>query len=230
MTRFSAVVAVDGPSGSGKSTVCRRVAAALSAHYLDTGAMYRAVTVAVLRAGVDFGDADAITRIAESLELASGTDPAAPTIAIDGERVDVEIRGAQVTGAVSAVAAVAGVRSVLVAQQRSIIAQAVSGGGQRQGIVVEGRDIGRVVAPEAIAKIYLTASEQARAARRHAETTVGSQEATQQDLKRRDFADSSRATDPLQVPPDSVVLDSTDLSIDEAVAAVLAVVRERGAV
>ena len=153
------MVAVDGPSGSGKSTVSRRLAAALGARYLDTGAMYRAVTWAMLQAGVDPTDAEAVAKVADEARLASGTDPAHPTIELDGVPVDVEIRGLEVTGAVSAVAAVPAVRRHLVAQQQDIIAAAGR-------IVVEGRDIGSVVAPHARLKVYLTASAAARAYRR----------------------------------------------------------------
>src|SRR6185436_20267820 len=164
----SVVVAVDGPSGSGKSTVSRRLAQALGARYLDTGAMYRAVTLAVLRADVDPHDADTVTKIATEVEITVGTDPLAPHIALDGVNVDAEIRGASVTAAVSAVAAVPAVRRLLVAQQRALIAAARSGA----GIVVEGRDIGTVVAPEARLKIFLTASAQERARRRSAEVSA----------------------------------------------------------
>jgi CMP/dCMP kinase len=159
------VVAVDGPSGSGKSTVSRRLAQALEARYLDTGAMYRAVTWAVLEAGVDPQAADSVTKIALECVLRVGTDPADPHITLDGVSVDGPIRGPKVTAAVSAVSAVPAVRQHLVAQQRAIIAVARSG----NGIVVEGRDIGAVVAPDAILKVYLTASATERARRRSAE-------------------------------------------------------------
>ncbi|OLB78263.1 MAG: cytidylate kinase, partial [Actinobacteria bacterium 13_2_20CM_2_71_6] len=156
------VVAVDGPSGSGKSTVSRRLAAALGARYLDTGAMYRAVTWAVLQAGVDPNDAEAVAKVAADARLASGTDPERPSIRLDGVAVDTEIRGPEVTGAVSVVAAVPAVRRLLVAQQREIIATV-------ERIVVEGRDIGTVVAPDARLKVYLTASADTRAHRRSSE-------------------------------------------------------------
>jgi cytidylate kinase len=204
------VVAVDGPSGSGKSTVSRRLAAALGAAYLDTGAMYRAVTWAVLRYGVDLTDTEGITKVAGELDLVIGTDPTAPHVRADGVDVDVEIRGPEVTLAVSAVAAVPGVRALLVAQQRSLIAEAGR-------IVVEGRDIGTVVAPDADLKVYLTASPDARARRRSLETAA-SVDDTHADLMRRDTLDSTRAADPLQQATDAVVLDTTAMGIDEAVA------------
>src|SRR5207244_3084907 len=204
------VVAVDGPSGSGKSTVSRRLAAALGARYLDTGAMYRAVTLAVLRAGVDPHDAEAVAKVAADARLISGTDPEHPSIRLDGEPVDGEIRGPEVTGAVSAVAAVPAVRRLLVAQQREIIAA-------DGRIVVEGRDIGTVVAPDADLKVYLTASANARAQRRSSEQDADL-ESTAADLARRDRLDSTRATDPLARSADAVELDSTELGVDEVVA------------
>ena len=137
------VVAVDGPSGSGKSTVSRRLAEALGAAYLDTGAMYRAVTWAVLRAGVDTSDAAAVAAVCSQIRLEIGTDPRKQYVRVDGVPVDGPIRGLEVTAAVSAVSAVPAVRTALVAQQREIIA----GAGH---IVVEGRDIGTVVAPDAV--------------------------------------------------------------------------------
>jgi CMP/dCMP kinase len=210
------VVAVDGPSGSGKSTVSRRLAVALGARYLDTGAMYRAVTWAVLQAGVDPGDAEAVAKVAAEADLVSGTDPEHPTIRLDGTPVDSQIRGPEVTGAVSAVAAVPAVRRLLVAQQREIIAAA-------DRIVVEGRDIGAVVAPDADLKVYLTASADARAHRRSTEQAADLH-ATAADLARRDRLDSTRATDPLAKVPDAVELDTTGLDIDEVVSRLMALV------
>ncbi|MFY1694235.1 MULTISPECIES: (d)CMP kinase [unclassified Solwaraspora] len=203
------VVAVDGPSGSGKSTVCRRLAGATGARYLDTGAMYRAVTWAVLRSGVDPHDPDGVGKVAADVTLTVGTDPTDPHISADGVSVDREIRSAEVTSAVSAVAAVAAVRERMVAEQRSLIAA-------HAPIVVEGRDIASVVAPDADLKVYLTASAEARAMRRSAETAADVA-ATAQALARRDQFDSNRAVDPLRQAPDAVVLDTTELGIDEVV-------------
>jgi cytidylate kinase len=203
------VVAVDGPSGSGKSTVSRRLAVSLGARYLDTGAMYRAVTWAVLRDGVDLADAEAITKIADNITIEVGTDPQAPHVRVDDTNVDQPIRGPEVTAAVSAVSAVPAVRVRLVDQQREIIAAAGR-------IVVEGRDIGTVVAPDADLKVYLTASAAERGRRRSAEIAADL-EATVADLARRDRLDSSRAADPLRQAEDAVVLDSTELGIDEVV-------------
>ncbi len=222
MVGTGSVVAVDGPSGSGKSTVSRRLAQALGARYLDTGAMYRAVTLAVLRAGVDPQAADTVTKIAVECVLGVGTDPADPHITLDGVSVDGPVRGAEVTAAVSAVSAVPAVRQHLVAQQRAIIAAAHGGA----GIVVEGRDIGSVVAPDAILKVYLTASVSERARRRSTERD-DDLDSTAADLARRDRLDSTRAADPLVPAPDAVVLDSTELGIDDVVAHLVVLLRER---
>jgi CMP/dCMP kinase len=204
------VVAVDGPSGSGKSTVSRRLATALGARYLDTGAMYRAVTWAVLSAGVDPQDGIEVARIAESVRLEIGIDPDHPFVRVDGVPVDGPIRGPEVTRAVSAVSAVPEVRRLMVAEQRALILSAGR-------IVVEGRDIGTVVVPDADLKVYLTASVDERARRRSIEHATD-QNATAADLKRRDTLDSSRAADPLRRADDAVELDTTRLGIDEVVA------------
>ena len=207
------VVAVDGPSGSGKSTVSRRLAAAIDGVYLDTGAMYRAVTWAVLQAEVDLADPDAIAKIAIETELSIGTDPSSPSFAANGVNVDGPIRGVEVTQAVSAVAAVPAVRKHLVTLQRAII-------DAHPRIIVEGRDIATVVAPDADLKVYLTASSAARAARRSAEDAADVA-ATEADLARRDKLDSSRAVDPLRQASDAIEVDTTGIGIDEVVAYLL---------
>ena len=213
------VVAVDGPSGSGKSTVSRRLATAIDGIYLDTGAMYRAITWAVLQSGVDLQDTDSIVKIAQETHLAIGTDPAAPHFRANGEDVDAAIRGPEVTGAVSAVAAVPGVRRMLVQLQQEIIAGA-------RRIVVEGRDIATVVAPDADLKVYLTASAAARARRRSAED-ASDVAATEADLNRRDKLDSSRAADPLRQADDATTLDTTGMGIDEVVAQLLSMLNSK---
>ena len=213
------VVAVDGPSGSGKSTVSRRLATAIDGIYLDTGAMYRAITWAVLQSGVDLQDTDSIVKIAQETHLAIGTDPAAPHFRANGEDVDAAIRGPEVTGAVSAVAAVPGVRRMLVQLQQEIIAGA-------RRIVVEGRDIATVVAPDADLKVYLTASAAARARRRSAED-ASDVAATEADLNRRDKLDSSRAADPLRQADDATTLDTTGMGIDEVVAELLSMLNSK---
>ena len=207
------VVAVDGPSGSGKSTVSRRLATALDGVYLDTGAMYRSVTWAVLQAGVDLQDPDAVTKIALETELTVGTDPVAPQFRANAVDVDAAIRGPEVTGAVSAVAAVPAVRRHLVALQQEIISA-------HPRIVVEGRDIASVVAPDADLKVYLTASAAARAQRRSLEDAADVA-ATQADLERRDRFDSSRTADPLRRTDDAIEVDTTGMGIDDVVAHLL---------
>jgi cytidylate kinase len=217
------VVAIDGPSGSGKSSASRGVARALGLRYLDTGAMYRAVTWWMLQKGVDLADPAAIAARSQEPSLSMSTDPDAPGVAVDGADVSAPIREQEVTGAVSAVSAVPEVRRRLVALQREIITESLSGG----GIVVEGRDIGTVVAPDAPVKVYLTASAEARALRRTAEldgTTVAAQKAA---MARRDTLDSTRTTDPLAKAGDAVELDTTPLDLDEVIAEVLRLVKER---
>nr|WP_051112813.1 (d)CMP kinase [Nonomuraea coxensis] len=210
---------MDGPSGSGKSSVSRGVARALGLRYLDTGAMYRAMTWWMVRQGVDLADPAAIAARCGEPVIVSGTDPDAPAIHVDGVDVGGPIREAEVTGAVSAVAAVPEVRVRLVALQREVI-----GAG---GIVVEGRDIGSVVCPDAPVKIYLTASAEARARRRSAELAGTTVEAQQEAMARRDTLDSTRKTDPLSMADGAVELDTTALSLDEVIAEVLRLVKER---
>ena len=211
------VVAIDGPAGSGKSTVARLVAEALGLPALDTGAMYRAVTWAALDAGVDPADVPAVIAVAEGLDLDVG-----PPVRVGGRDVNEAIRTAEVSAAVSAVAAIPEVRAVLVAAQREWIA--VHGGG-----VVEGRDIGTVVAPDALLKVYLEASEEERARRRQRQDDVveaaaegpGGLAATQAAIHRRDAIDTGRAASPLAAAADAVVLDTTDLSVEGVVEEVL---------
>jgi CMP/dCMP kinase len=206
------VVAIDGPSGTGKSTVSRRLATAIGARYLDTGAMYRAVTWAVLDAGVEPQDAQGVTNVLGKITLTSGTDPRSPHISVDGRPVDVEIRTADVTAAVSAVAGVPVVRGALVTRQREIIRDAGR-------IVVEGRDISSVVWPQAELKIYLTASEEERARRRGAENAGGATvtasdlAATQAALARRDALDKARAQAAGERLDGAIEVDTTGLDI-----------------
>ncbi|HEY4421717.1 MAG TPA: (d)CMP kinase [Pseudonocardia sp.] len=221
---------MDGPSGTGKSTVSRRLAVVGSAAYLDTGAMYRALTLAVLRAGLD-GSEPATEQVALAAvpDLRSVVDPDAPRILLADEDVESEIRGPEVTAAVSAVSAVPAVRATLVERQRAIVADALATEG---GIVVEGRDIGSVVVPDAPLKVYLTASEQIRAARRGAQDRKAGRSAdigsVLADVRRRDRLDSTRKTSPLHAAADAVVLDTDDLSVDAVLEELLRLVRERG--
>lgn len=231
--RLHGVVAMDGPSGTGKSTVSRRLATACDAAYLDTGAMYRALTLAVLRAGLDGADAGAEgVAVAAVADLRSVTDPAAPAILLDGADVETDIRGSAVTRAVSAVSALPAVRQALVERQRVLISDAmVAGGG---GIVVEGRDIGSVVVPDAPLKVYLTASEEIRAARRGAQDRKagrgGDVATVLADVRRRDRLDSTRRTSPLHAAADALVLDTDELSVDAVLAELLRLVNDRGLV
>ncbi len=212
------VVAMDGPSGSGKSSTSRGVATRLGLRYLDTGAMFRAMTWWMLENGIDVHDAEAVAAKADAPLLVSGTDPQAPTITVDGADVAGPIRSAEVTAAVSAVSAVPEVRERLLREQRDIIGEG--------DIVVEGRDIGTVVAPDAAVKVYLTADPEARAARRTAELTGADVAATRQDLLRRDRLDSGRATAPLTMADDARHIDTTPYTLEEVVEQVVALVRE----
>ncbi|MDR7086817.1 cytidylate kinase [Aeromicrobium panaciterrae] len=216
----SLVVAVDGPSGSGKSSTARGVADRLGLAYLDTGAMYRAMTWALLRAGTDLSDPDAIAAAARGIHLESGVDPLDPTIYADGVDVAEAIRGENVTAAVSYVAAVPSVREQLVAMQR----QSIADNGDR--IVVEGRDIGSTVAPDADFKIYLVADPAARAARRAAEDGSADALATEQALAKRDEIDSNRAASPLAMADDAVLVDSTYMTLEEVIATIVDMVEQ----
>jgi CMP/dCMP kinase len=217
------VIALDGPSGTGKSTVARRLAVTLGAGYLDTGAMYRAVTLAVLRAGVATDDDQAVLTVAEHVDLRVSTDPEHQDVLLGGENVGAEIRGQAVTLAVSAVSAVAPVRALLVARQMRIIAEVCD---ERGGIVVEGRDIGTVVAPDAALKVYLTASSDARARRRSLQDSSSFDE-TKRDVDRRDRLDSGRTASPLQPADDAVWLDTTNLDLQGVLGEIMALVDER---
>ena len=183
------VVAVDGTSGSGKSSTSRGVARRLGLAYLDTGAMYRAMTWWMLRHRVDVQDPDAVASRCDEPRIASGTDPQSPTITVDGEDVAVAIRGDDVNAAVSPVSAVPRVRARMQVMQRAIIEEALSG----RGIVVEGRDIGSVVWPDAPVKVYLSADAAARAVRRAAEEGGSDVEATRESLLARDQIDTTPA-------------------------------------
>ena len=222
------VIALDGPSGSGKSTVARGVAQALGWRYVDTGATYRAATLAVLRAGTELQDADAISGVVGAADIDVSTDPGAAAVRLDGEDVTAVVRGPEVTAAVSAVSAVPAVRAQLVALQRRL-----AGGA---GAVLEGRDIGTAVFPDAAVKVFLDASAEVRAARRAGDTDAGvsvgggqtAVDAVAADLARRDRLDSSRATSPLQAAQDAVHLDSSTLEAAQVVERVLDLARRAG--
>lgn len=207
------VIAVDGTSGSGKSSTCRGVAERLGLRYLDTGAQYRAMTWWMLEHGVDVHAADAVAAAAGRPRIVSGTDPAGPTIHADDTDVSVEIRGVAVTEAVSPVSAVPEVRARLVALQREAITAVGAGG----GIVVEGRDIASVVWPDAPVKVYLTADDSARAARRAAEEGGSDVAATRELLLSRDRIDSGRAVAPLVRADGAVHIDTTHRTLEEVI-------------
>lgn len=230
--RLRGVVAMDGPSGTGKSTAARRLARECASAYLDTGAMYRAATLAVLRAGLDAtSDPDDVRAAARDARIESVTDPAAPAILLDGDDVETEIRGTDVTSLVSAVSADPLLREEIVARQRASIAAGVA---DRGGIVVEGRDIGTVVAPDAALKVFLTASAEIRAARRGAQDRKAGRLADAATVlaavRRRDHLDTTRAASPLAAADDAVVLDTDDLSVDAVLDVLRRLVAERGMV
>jgi cytidylate kinase len=213
----SVVVAMDGTSGSGKSSTSRGVAERLGLRYLDTGAMFRAMTWWMLEHDVDVEDPRAVAEHAEAPVLGSGTDPGAPTITVDGTDVSGPIRSPEVTSAVSAVSAVPEVRARLLRDQRAIIGDG--------GIVVEGRDIGTVVAPDAAVKVYLTADPEARATRRTAELAGGADvSATRADLLRRDRLDSGRKTAPLAMADGARHIDTTPFTLEEVIDQVVSLV------
>lgn len=200
------VIAIDGPAGSGKSTIARLLAARLDLDHLDTGAMYRCVAFAALEAGIDPADADALAALAPTLTIAIGD-----RVEVDDKDATEAIRGPAVTRAVTAVAANAAVRAELVRRQRQWAAE-------RGGGVIEGRDIGTVVFPDAALKVYLTADEAERLRRR----SIEAGEEVARDMARRDSADASRPLSPLLAAADALVIDTTGRSIDEIVAEVVA--------
>ncbi len=212
------VIAIDGPSGAGKSSAAKKIAEALSWDYLDTGAMYRATALALARAGVGLADEAALLGVLGSMRLEQlGT-----RIFLNDEDVSEAIRSHEITQFVTPVSADGRVREVLVEQQRHI--------GQRGGFVVDGRDIGTVVFPDAALKIYLTASVEARAQRRFLEQQAKGNpmtlDAVAADIQRRDHADSTRAVAPLRKADDAVELDSSDLTLDEVVAKIVGMWRQ----
>jgi cytidylate kinase len=198
------VIAIDGPAGAGKSTVARGLAARLGLAYLDTGAMYRGVTFAALRRGIDPDDADLVAHLVRDLEMTV----ADTSTTVDGVDASVEIRGPEVTRAVSIVAANPAVREELNRRQREW-ARSHDGG------VIEGRDIGSVVFPDADLKLYLTASPEVRAGRRHREVADLQYEDVAASIAERDALDQGRVNDPLVKADDAVVIDTTDRAVDD---------------
>jgi len=217
------IVAIDGPSGTGKSSTSKAVAAQLGLSYLDTGAQYRAITWWMVSNGIDIADPSAIAAAAGKPEIISGTDPSAPTITVDGTDVAGPIRTQEVTSKVSAVSAVPEVRARITELQRSLAASA------ENGIVVEGRDIGTTVLPDADLKIFLTASPEARAARRSGELKGADIHTTREALLKRDTADSNRKTSPLAKADDAVEVDTSDLTLQQVIECVVTLVGEKRA-
>ncbi|WP_448856340.1 (d)CMP kinase [Corynebacterium camporealensis] len=217
------ILAVDGPSGTGKSTTCRELAKLLDAKYVDTGAMYRVATLAVLRADVDPEDSAAVIKATENLPLEVSDDPDSTAVLFDGEDVSGVIRGDEVTRHVSAVSAIPEVRENLVALQRRLAADA-------HRAIVEGRDIGTVVLQDAPAKVFLTASAEVRAQRRHDQNVAAGIEsdfdAVLADVQRRDAADSSRATSPLRPADDAEIVDTSELDREEVLDKLISILKE----
>ena len=219
------IVAVDGPSGTGKSTTCRRLAKQLDAKYVDTGAMYRVATLAVLRAGADPSVPAAVIAATRDLPLTVSDDPDSTEVLLGGEDVSREIRGPEVTRTVSAVSAIPEVRENLVALQRKLAADA-------HRAIVEGRDIGTVVLADAPVKVFLTASAQVRARRRFEQDLAAGRgtdfDTVLADVERRDALDSSRTASPLRPAADATVVDTSEMDRDEVLAALIALI-ERSA-
>ncbi|HXX65425.1 MAG TPA: (d)CMP kinase [Bacteroidota bacterium] len=223
MSARKLVIAIDGPAASGKSTTAKLVAERLGYIHLDTGAMYRAITLKVLRAGIRPEDEEAIALLVRSTHVELRQAGAAAHVLLDGEDVSANIRTPEVTRAVSAVSSQRAVRSVMVREQRRM--------GERGGIVLEGRDIGTVVFPDADVKFFLIAGIEARARRRAEELRVSGREADAallaQEIRERDALDSSRQESPLKRAADAIEVDTSDLTIDEQVRIVLDAVRRK---
>jgi cytidylate kinase len=217
------IIAIDGPSGAGKSTLGRMLARAHKLLYIDTGAMYRAVALAVIKSGVSTKDAAAVAMVAAKAKISLEGDPDSLQVLLDGRDVSVEIRNEDVTHTSSVISTLPEVRRILVERQREM-------GARGGGVVLEGRDIGTVVFPNADIKFFLTAGPEARAARRYEEDRLRERNATYEetldDINTRDRRDSTRADSPLAIAPDAIVIDSTELSIEEVYERMLAEIRE----
>jgi CMP/dCMP kinase len=218
------IIAIDGPSGAGKSTLGRRLARALNLLYIDTGAMYRAVALAVINSGVSTTDAAAVANVAGGAQVALEGDPDSLQVLLDGRDVSAEIRNEDVTHLSSVISTFPEVRRILVERQREL-------GARGNGVVLEGRDIGTVVFPDADVKFFLTAGPEARATRRYEEDRLRERSATYEetldDINTRDRRDSTRADSPLAIAADAVVIDSTELSIEEVFERMMMEIRER---
>ena len=224
MKQAVSAIAIDGPSGAGKSTVAKEVARELGFQYIDTGAMYRGVTLKVLEANIDPRDEAAVTEAAKNCVLTLGVKDDATTLALDGKDVSQAIRGVEVTANVSTVCSYQGVREALVEQQRAMA--------RAGGVVMDGRDIGSHVLPQAALKIFLTASPQERGRRRYLEwrqkgVSDMTLEAVIADINRRDHLDSTRKINPLKQAEDAVLLPSDGMSVAEVTAKIIALWKER---
>ncbi|GIM48215.1 cytidylate kinase [Collibacillus ludicampi] len=212
-------VAIDGPAGAGKSTVAKRVAQRLGILYVDTGAMYRALTLKVIRNHIDFSDRDMVTDLAERTQILLQNSPSGQLVILDGEDVTEEIRTPSVTRAVSVISAIPGVRKHMVVKQRALAS--------RQGVVMDGRDIGTYVLPDADVKIFLTASLRTRAERRFQDMLekgyLVTLEEIEEEIRKRDELDSKRDIAPLEQASDAVLIDSTGLSIGQVVERILGI-------
>jgi len=222
------VIAIDGPSGVGKSSVSKAVAQRLNLAYLDTGAMYRALTWWCVQQGVDLQDEQAVARAAKDLPLRMGTDPDSPTVGVGGVRIDEAIRATAISESVSKVATNLAVRAEMRLRQRALIAESVQNDG---GVVAEGRDITTVIAPDADVRILLTATQQARLTRRarelHGDADHAAVAATHDQIVRRD-KDDSTVSEFMKAAPGVTLVDTSDLDFQQSVAAVLGVVSARG--
>lgn len=228
MTKKTLTIALDGPAASGKSTLGERLAKSLNFLYLDTGVMYRAVTLAMIKKAIDVNNEDAVNRVAEEMDLdirpASIEDGRSNDVLLDGEDVTWEIRQPDVEAHVSQVSAYKGVRVAMTEKQREI--------GRRGRIVMVGRDIGTVVLPDAELKLYLDASVEERAKRRYRELILRGKQITYdfvlEDLKRRDQIDSSRSIAPLKPAEDAFMIDSDNMNADEVYEYIVKLMKEKG--
>ena len=222
---FFMIIAIDGPSGAGKSTLGKMLAKKLNLLYLDTGAMYRAVALAVVRANVGFENTEAVVRIAENAEIELIGEPDALRVILDGSDVSIEIRTLEAAQAASVVSTISSVRKIMVEHQRAI------GENAPNGCVLEGRDIGSVVFPNADIKFFLTAKPEARAQRRFLEDQskgrISTYEQTLAEINERDQRDVSREDSPLVIAQDAVVIDTSELDLTEVFEAMIAKIDER---
>jgi cytidylate kinase len=217
------IIAIDGPSGAGKSTLGRMIARELNLLYIDTGAMYRAVAHAIMESGVRMADKAAVARVAEDAEINLAGDPDSLQVTLNGENISDHIRTEEISHAASVISIIPEVRRALVQRQREM--------GARGSVVLDGRDIGTVVFPNADIKFFLTAAPEERAARRYEEDRLKERDITYEetlaDINTRDQRDSTRADSPLAIAEDAIVIDSTELSIEDVFERMMEIIRER---